>query len=111
MAVRRSFTKDREWGAWSGDLEVLQRIGRTVESLYREHPDNSKSDLGQTAASATIDDKPGMLINVTGSATVNYLTVPMGEEIEYYPFLGMVLVDDERTSGDIEEVLAELVRR
>jgi hypothetical protein len=105
MLIRRSFAKPREWHAWSGELEDLRRIGRIIEELYSEHPGSQENPL-------SINNLPTSVTNIHAGGDAHlHITVPADEDIEFYPFLGMILVDDERVSGDVDEVMAELDRR
>ncbi|MGW0071046.1 hypothetical protein ACWDUI_26700 [Streptosporangium sandarakinum] len=115
MAINKSLNKSRSWAAWSGDTESLRRIGRIVSDLYRDHPINQeaedKSALEKSESRLNPTVSFAHIASISNTSITNYVTVSADDEIESYPFLGAILIDDEQTSGDFEEVLAELDRR
>ncbi|MEU7926646.1 hypothetical protein [Micromonospora sp. NPDC049801] len=101
--VRRSFRKRHQWHAWSGEFADLERLGRIVEDLYSTWLKEREYEEGQT----------GEVAEATG--VINLAGVPGGASVgdgnETYPFVGLIVEDEDEVSGPIFEVLPEVDRR
>lgn len=117
--IIRSSRKRRSWLAWSGETVDLLRLGKMIEDSFQqrqsqlqaererlaEQEDEGRESHLQTMSTAARD------VFITGATAVFFNGGTSDEEIPSYPFVGMVLVDDETVSGDISDVFPEIDRR
>ena len=102
--VRRSFRKRHQWHAWSGEVADLERLGRIVEELHSTWLKEREYEEGQRREAI----KEAGAINVVGDS--NHVFISSSDN-EVYPFVGLVVEDEDEVSGPIFEVLPEVDRR
>ncbi|WP_433687015.1 hypothetical protein ACQP0I_25595 [Micromonospora carbonacea] len=104
--IKRSFRKRYEWHAWSGEMADLGRLGKLVEELHEVRLRELESEARQRIEINS--DSEIQSIQVQG--TLNYFQYGPGDG-EVYPFVGVVVVDEDEVAGPILDVLPEVDRR
>ncbi|MEV0424800.1 hypothetical protein [Streptosporangium canum] len=118
--IKRSTQKKRSWDAWSGEIADLRRIGRTVEELHDARVSVTKTQAEE--ARREYEASQGEISGVTISGVVyggvtqiidySYSGNRVLEDISSYPFVGLVLLDDEdKVVGSIDDIFPEIDRR
>jgi hypothetical protein len=102
--VKRSFRKRHQWHAWSGEMADLERLGKIVEELNLARLRELESEKQQQEGAIHVADA----INIVG--TRNIVQV-FPTDAGLYPFVGLIVEDEDEVAGPVSEVLPEVDRR
>ncbi|WAE73650.1 hypothetical protein OUQ99_00485 [Streptomonospora nanhaiensis] len=109
MEIERRTKKVETWPSWNGEMGDMKKLTALVSGAYKEQ--DSEIRRRQEEAQKAREDSGIIIGNIHSSTLHFYSHEGSGGIAPSYPFLGIVLTDDEIVTGSIDDVFPEIDRR